>query len=494
LYFAKEHRFNSGKALKQPLLIIMGLFVSSQLMSAQNQWTTPLPIDTSRYCCPFGGEMALDDSDNIYVTFSAFETNKLFMVRSTDKGSTWMQYTYSGTELSRIPRDIVVDHKGNVWLLWISVDYEFAPTYVNLSKSTDSGKTFATVFRSLSYADGLLYQKLAVDNQNSIYMLWDDVHFEVTRFRDGDIAQRFDGEILRDTFSIGSYPAFAVSNDNVVHCAWEGSIFDSANEYHKYVFYSSSVDSGKTFQGRIRVDTSAGSQVNYDVQHYPALAIDSTGIVFISYTKELQVNNREIRIVHSVADGSFDTPLGISGTDTAYESTMCVDSEGGINMLWSYEGANGGGTRHYRSFDGGGTFTEFAPYPYIGFYSVNCSRNGFLFATGASDSGIVFSKIGLILSVSEEPYQPNTLTLLPNYPNPFNGSTIIRFSIGARSFVHLEIFDITGREVEALLSRAVNPGSYSITWNANRFSSGVYFVCLMTENKFLIMRKMIYMR
>jgi hypothetical protein len=486
LYFAKEHRFNSGKALKQPLLIMMGLFVSSQLMSAQNQWTTPLPIDTSRYCCPFGGEMALDDSDNIYVTFSAFETNKLFIVRSTDKGSTWMQYTYSGTELSRVPRDIVVDHNGNVWLLWVSVDDEFSPTYLNLSESTDSAKTFVTVFRSLDYSGSFLKQKLAVDAQNSIYMIWGDVRFKLTRFRHGQISQRVDADVPSDSFLVGSYPALAVSKDFVVHCAWEGALYDSAG-YHNFVFYSRSSDTGRTFQGKVLVDSA----------EYPAIGVDSAGIIVMSYTRIKPISGGAPGSSHLLrrsddSGRSFGSPVIISGPDTGYFSWtgLCIDSHGGVNILWNAPR----GARHDRSTDGGQSFGQSVFVGYIGLLHVKAGKNGFLYATTANDSGTGFTKTNVVVSVSEDTFSPQTFGLLPNYPNPFNPSTTLQFSVGTFALVEVKIFDITGREVEVLLSRYLSPGTYSLIWNATHSTSGVYFVRLRAGERLVAIQKMLYVR
>lgn len=474
------------------ILAIVFLFAGVLLSTnsyAQYQWSPPIPIDTSRYPYAFGGEMALDDSDNIYVTFSSSQTNKLFVVRSSDRGTTWNQYEYAGTELSRIPRDIVVDHIGNVWLLWISRDDEFASAYVNLSRSTDSGKTFVTMFHSLAYADGFLYQKLAVDRQNSIYMLWDDVQFKITRFRYGDVAQRFDGEIPRDTFNIGSYPALTVTKDYEVHCVWEGSYFDSVNEYHSHIFYSGSSDTGKTIEPGLRVDTSSNSQPNFDVYHYPALAVDSIGTIFISFTKEEQVNDRAIRLVMSTDSGqSFTPPVFISGTDTAYSSLLCIDSQGGINISW---GVAYQGERHYRSSDGGISFSLFSNIQ-NGLIELKAGKNGFLYATTGNDSGIAFTSTNIILS-AEDDYEPNTFALFQNYPNPFNSSTTIRFSISKSTMVDLKVYDVTGREVSLLISKHLTPGSYNVSWDASNFSSGVYFVRLFDGHSF-ITRKIILIR
>ncbi len=70
---------------------------------------------------------------------------------------------------------------------------------------------------------------------------------------------------------------------------------------------------------------------------------------------------------------------------------------------------------------------------------------------------------------------PSTYKLYQNYPNPFNPSTNIKFSVPARSFVQLKVFDQLGREVATLVNEQLNPGTYETNFNASGFSSGVYF-------------------
>ncbi|MBK9331406.1 MAG: T9SS type A sorting domain-containing protein [Ignavibacteria bacterium] len=68
-----------------------------------------------------------------------------------------------------------------------------------------------------------------------------------------------------------------------------------------------------------------------------------------------------------------------------------------------------------------------------------------------------------------------------NYPNPFNPSTTIYYSLAAGGFTTLKIYDLLGREVTTLVNTKQNAGSYSIIWNASDFSSGVYFYKLQPE-------------
>lgn len=76
---------------------------------------------------------------------------------------------------------------------------------------------------------------------------------------------------------------------------------------------------------------------------------------------------------------------------------------------------------------------------------------------------------------------PVTYSLSQNYPNPFNPSTSIKFEILKTSSVKLLVYDETGKLVETLLNQKLNPGNYEITWNASKYSSGVYFYRLITD-------------
>ena len=62
-----------------------------------------------------------------------------------------------------------------------------------------------------------------------------------------------------------------------------------------------------------------------------------------------------------------------------------------------------------------------------------------------------------------------------NYPNPFNPATRFEFTVANMSFVTLKIYDVLGKEVATLVNSTMNPGTYSIPWDASYLSSGIYF-------------------
>ncbi|MEO8399177.1 MAG: T9SS type A sorting domain-containing protein [Ignavibacteriaceae bacterium] len=82
-------------------------------------------------------------------------------------------------------------------------------------------------------------------------------------------------------------------------------------------------------------------------------------------------------------------------------------------------------------------------------------------------------------------YQNNTallFSLSQNYPNPFNPTTKIEYSIPKTSFVKLKVYDILGKEVITLVNEEKSIGNYSIEFNGNNLSSGIYFYKIQAGN------------
>ena len=83
-----------------------------------------------------------------------------------------------------------------------------------------------------------------------------------------------------------------------------------------------------------------------------------------------------------------------------------------------------------------------------------------------------------VTSVGEPPL-PVGYEVLANYPNPFNPSTMIEYSVLARGTVRLEVFDVLGRQVKTLVDEMQEPGSHAVRWDGTDRSgkaamSGVY--------------------
>ncbi|MEE9554608.1 MAG: T9SS type A sorting domain-containing protein, partial [candidate division Zixibacteria bacterium] len=75
---------------------------------------------------------------------------------------------------------------------------------------------------------------------------------------------------------------------------------------------------------------------------------------------------------------------------------------------------------------------------------------------------------------------PRSTSLSANYPNPFNSSTTIEYSLPEPGEVTIEIFDLLGRRVETLIDTKQDAGIYRVTWDAEEQASGVYFYRIKT--------------
>ncbi|HZW40027.1 MAG TPA: YCF48-related protein [Ignavibacteriaceae bacterium] len=70
---------------------------------------------------------------------------------------------------------------------------------------------------------------------------------------------------------------------------------------------------------------------------------------------------------------------------------------------------------------------------------------------------------------------PKEYSLEQNYPNPFNPTTSIKYSIPSQQNVEIKVFDVLGNQVAVLVNEVKPAGSYEVKWDANGFSSGLYF-------------------
>lgn len=84
---------------------------------------------------------------------------------------------------------------------------------------------------------------------------------------------------------------------------------------------------------------------------------------------------------------------------------------------------------------------------------------------------------------------PDKLELSQNFPNPFNPTTEIRYSIPSEQSVRLTVYDALGREVTTLVNRTLSAGEYAIPFNASSLASGVYLYRL-TAGSAVITKKM----
>ena len=179
---------------------------------------------------------------------------------------------------------------------------------------------------------------------------------------------------------------------------------------------------------------------------------------------------------HAFQDGSvsastnnFEVQITVSGTTNDVAGEL-VDASGTVVAFNNGTSSN--------------PFTLTAPGP--GNYTVNAGYAGPLRWDSASVSI-------LVTDVGENHSSPIEYRLYDNYPNPFNPSTTIRYSLTEAAFTSINIYDVVGNEVAVAVNEMQTAGTHHVTFNAAGLSSGVYYYTIQagsfTETKKMILIK-----
>lgn len=91
------------------------------------------------------------------------------------------------------------------------------------------------------------------------------------------------------------------------------------------------------------------------------------------------------------------------------------------------------------------------------------------------------------------PTVPDIYALLPNYPNPFNSSTMIEYHLPETALTQITIMNVLGQIVVNLVNDYQPAGVYRIHWNTNDFPSGIYFLHMETD-RFSKTHKMVLLK
>ncbi len=120
-----------------------------------------------------------------------------------------------------------------------------------------------------------------------------------------------------------------------------------------------------------------------------------------------------------------------------------------------------------------------------------------VFMVGGDNNDIYIDNVSLKVDVSTNIKKSNDVIrefkLYNNYPNPFNPTTEIKFSIPIQGIYSLKIYNVLGEEIRNLINGHLNTGDHTVTFDAANLSSGIYFYTL-TGNKINISKKMLLIK
>jgi uncharacterized delta-60 repeat protein len=490
--------------------------------------------------------MAVDTSGNVFVTGSITGPNSNIDYATVKYNSAgvqqWVQ-TYNGTgNNDDLPADIVTDISGNVYVTGRSTGNGSDQDYATIKYNAAGVQQWVKIYNGTSnYFD--VATSIAVDGAGNVYVTGSsydnttNTDYATIKYNTNGIQQW----ITKYNGPAGSYDAalkITVDAAGNVYITGKSTGSGTGFDYATIKYNSSGVQqwasryngagNGEDIPSSISVDASGNVYVTgYTTgsgsgKDYTTIKYNSAGVQQWLKTYNGPGNADDKAVSIAVDDSGNVAVTGSSlgsGTDYDY-ATIKYNSAGTQQWLQRY---NGVGNQYdipsALRIDGFGnvyvtgstivnfTYNDYATikynsagvqqwiktyagpgnqYDYAGPMALDAAGN--VYVSGSSQ-GISESfefatvKCSQIIGIQQISTNiPANYSLSQNYPNPFNPSTKFKFQISKITDAKIPVFDILGREVEILVDKQLQPGTYEANWNASNYTSGVYFYKLITAD------------
>ena len=232
---------------------------------------------------------------------------------------------------------------------------------------------------------------------------------------------------------------------------------------------------------------------------------DVTGTLPNRYPLDIAVDPHDSRLVY-VAFGGFDTTrlakstdAGLTWTDVSGSLPNVPTTAVAIDPFNSNHVYVGDDLGVFVSTDHGSTWTTFNEGLFeaviVGDLVITPSNKSIRLATHSNGvfTRKLLSSIPTGVDITQEEV-PGAFVLHQNFPNPFNPTTRIPYSLSHSARVLLTVYDISGREVSRLVDGAQEAGEHVAVFDAGYLASGVYLVRLEVDNRLVGLKKAVLVR
>lgn len=308
------------------------------------------------------------------------------------------------------------------------------------------------------------------------------------------------GNIYINGYDVQYSPEFPISLDRLYKINADGNlVWDKRdNSYQgKRILLDKSENIIAAEGGGIRKYDSSGKEVWRNSVHYfiNGLAVDSDNNLIVVGDKSFIDGGNKAYITKISYDGSILWLREYSNRRDYYMSCL-IDknnqyyavgySDSGINYISSFVtkyNNNGDEIWSYvvdNSYFGNNRFQTALP------TEKGLVLTGNLYSEQNYAGYFIVNVIDpLLTSVGNNNKVQTEYVLEQNFPNPFNPSTTITYQLPKQNKVVIKIFDTLGREVATIVNDEKSAGSYSIVFDGNKLSSGIYFYQLITNQEVL---------
>ena len=305
-------------------------------------------------------------------------------------------------------------------------------------------------------------------------------------------------------------PVYSQSSSISIQPTKDNTLFEDANG-NLSSGIGTSLYVGKTNAGKIRRGI-----VAFDVAgSVPSGAIVDSAVFTMKMTKTANSSNQPTQLHKVLADwgegnsNSGDGKGAISQSNDAtwkhaFFNTTNWENLGGDFAVSVSSQTDVGGNGTYSWIGGNGTQmlqdvqswldTPAENYGWIITGNESSNKNTKQFTSREGETGPVLEVFYTVVTdITEDLSQPANFELLGNYPNPFNPTTTIKYSLAKSSDVELTIYNSSGQRVAGYINANESAGSHNFVFNAVNLSSGIYFYQLrgngLSQTKKMVLMK-----
>ena len=411
-------------------------------------------------------KIVVDAEGNSYILVAAFDVSRLFhgygaLVKNNRDGRELLRAAFDSTAAEGYsrPTALAIDRLGNIYVTGASRNADFATI-----KYDAKGNVLWHAHENSGALALNGAAAMAIDDTGNVY---------VTGLADGKIvtikynpsgikqwlARYHAAEAVNRVAAIAIEPSPA--GGNIVVLAGIGYDSDDLTiKYHR--------DGGQLWEARY-------SRPENSFEPQAALAIDHWGNVYVAGDAATIKYNRDGATMWTVAGA---VALAVDESGNLYTTGAPSDATGSHDAADFFTTKyNTLGIREWSArYDGPGNSLD---YPVA--LALDQSHNVYVTGHSRSNESQHWSYCTTIKytqnAVAVHDKKPNTVKqfyLAQNFPNPFNPSTRIRYSLAQSGPMTLKIFDVLGREIATLVNAIKPAGEYDVQWAPENLPAGVY--------------------
>jgi hypothetical protein len=454
----------------------------------------------ARYNHPYNGgdcalALAVDSSSNVYVTGLAKSAYAIGTIKYDGNGNVIWENIHEPPYWDNHGTDIAVDAYGNIYVAAFCVNPE---AEYKLIKYDDIGNITWERSYSPPYIE---FPVLAIDNQNNVFIAgaswrnYPSAEYIVIKYDETgtELWRKFYND---STDSIDFVNAIVVDDSGNVYVTGQSMGIASGYDYATIKY---DIDGSQLWVARYNGSGNDDDRAN-------AIIVDNLGNLYVT-----GISDGDYATVKYDSAGSEQWVATYDGLGNGLDEACSIVLDDSNNIYITGKSGGSGTGYDYATikYDSAGIEQWVVRYDGLGngsdeAYSIALDSFNNVYVAGKSmgsgtDYDFATIKYEQVTATNEE-IVLDQISFMHNYPNPFNPSTTITFSLTTESTEHTELVinNLKGQKVKQLVNEQLPTGQHSVTWNGtdekgNSVSSGIYFYEL-ESGKFSETKRMLLLK